>query len=249
MKRLIKEWWWIILPIPVIGLVGFIAWAQTPLGPMPQALSALESDTRVEVQTEPWIIFRPVNQTSTAGVIFYPGGRVDPRSYAPPAREIASRGYLVIIVPMPFNLAVFAYDRASQVMDAYPEISQWAIGGHSLGGAMAANYTYQNPSRVQGVFFWAAYPASNIDLSDQNLPVTSISASKDGISTPDEIDTSRMLLPEDTTWIIIEGGNHAQFGWYGNQNGDNPATISRQSQQVQTVHATLKLLTTIESDE
>ena len=77
-------------------------------------------------------------------MIFYPGGRVDPRSYAPAARAIAAQGYLAVITPMPLNLAVFTPGRAAQVIAAYPEIHTWAIGGHSLGGAMAANFSHKS---------------------------------------------------------------------------------------------------------
>jgi pimeloyl-ACP methyl ester carboxylesterase len=127
-------------------------------------------------------------------------------------------------------------------MAAYPEIDDWAVGGHSLGGAMAARFAYQNPAAVQGLVLWAAYPASTDDLSSQDVRVTSIYGTRDGLATGDKIAASRPLLPPDTTWVAIEGGNHAQFGWYGPQSGDNPATISREDQQAQIVAATLAQL-------
>lgn len=174
-----------------------------------------------------------------------PGGRVDARSYAPPVRAVAERGYLVVIVPMPLNLAVFSPDRATKVIDAYPEIRSWTIGGHSLGGAMAANFVVQNPYQVQGLFFWAYYPASSDDLSRLDLEVFSISGTLDGLSTPKKIEASRPLLPASTRWVAIRGGNHAQFGWYGEQPGDNPAAISREAQQGEAIRATLDLLTQV----
>jgi len=209
---------------------------------MPEALAALQPDGLVDVQTEPWLVFRPAGDDPTTGLILYPGARVDPRAYAPAARSLAEQGFLVVIVPMPLNLAFFAPDRALEVMQAFPGIDQWAVGGHSLGGAMSARFAYQNPTETQGLVLWAAYPAASDDLSGRDLAVTSVYGTLDGLATGEKIDASRPLLPPGTTWAAIEGGNHAQFGWYGPQGGDNPATISRGEQQAQIVAATQELL-------
>jgi pimeloyl-ACP methyl ester carboxylesterase len=241
-KKAIKRWWWILLLIPVLLVGGFIVWAMTPLGPMPEALAALESDAQVQVEQGQWYVFRPVEGSPDTGIILYPGGRVDPRSYAPQAHALAAAGYLAVIVPMPLNLAVFNPEAAAQVMAAYPEITDWAAGGHSLGGAMAANFARQNPELLDGLFFWAAYPASSDDLSGLDLAVISIYATLDGLMTGAEVEASRARLPADTAWTAIEGGNHAQFGWYGDQPGDNPATISREQQQAQVLEAMLLFL-------
>jgi dienelactone hydrolase len=110
---------------------------------------------------------------------------------------------------------------------------------------MAALYAFNHQDRIKGLVLWASYPASSNDLSSSNIKVTSIYASLDGLVTQDNIDASRSLLPADTTWIQIIGGNHAQFGWYGPQSGDNPATISRAEQQAQVIQSTLDLLSLI----
>jgi len=240
--RILKRWWWLLPLVLVLALVGFVVWASAAAGPMPEALVALQSDAQVQVETEPWLIFRPTSGQPAVGLVLYPGARVDPRSYAPAAHALAAEGYLVVIVPMPLNLAVLAPDRAAEVIAAFPEIGRWAVGGHSLGGAMAARFAYQNPDAAQGLALWAAYPASGDDLSGYSTAVTSISATEDGLSTEEEIAASRPLLPPDTSWVAIEGGNHAQFGWYGPQAGDGTATISREEQQKQIVAATLDLL-------
>jgi pimeloyl-ACP methyl ester carboxylesterase len=162
------------------------------------------------------------------------------------AREIAEQGYLVVVVPMPLDLAVLGAGRASAVVDAFPEVERWAIGGHSLGGAMAANYAARNPDAIDGLALWAAYPASADDLSDRDLAVVSIYGTEDGLATPDKVNASRALLPADTQWVPIEGGNHAQFGSYGSQRGDNAATIDEQTQRDQVVAATVELLAALE---
>lgn len=237
------KWILVIIFIAVlIGAAAFIIWAETPLGPMPEALAALESDDEVAVSVGEYITFEPADKQPVTGFIFYPGGRVDPRSYAPAAREIARQGYLAVIVEMPLNLAVFGSDRASQVIASHPEIDYWSIGGHSLGGSMAASFAAEPANAIDGLALWASYPPSTTDLSQLQLDAVSITASQDGLVDPEDIKTSAALLPADTTWVMVEGGNHAQFGWYGDQRGDNPASISRTEQQSQVVQATIELL-------
>ena len=143
---------------------------------------------------------------------------------------------------MPFNLAVFNPSAAEAVIAAHPEIRRWAVGGHSLGGAMAANFAFTHPDAVQGLVLWAAYPAGNNSLADRQLAVVSIYGTADGLTTQAKVDASRPLLPHSTRYVAIEGGNHGQMGWYGPQSGDGVASISREAQQAQVVDATLALL-------
>jgi dienelactone hydrolase len=226
----------------MLGLAGFVAWANTTNEPMVEAQTALISDSQVIVQDAPWLVFRPAASTPTTGLVYYPGGRVDPRAYAPMARAIAQQGYLVVIVPMPLNLAIFGSERGQEVLDAYPEIDHWAIGGHSLGGSMAARFAHRNPGSVQGLALMASYPASSDDLSQYEIEVLSIYGTNDGVMAEGALEASKALLPADTRWIAIEGGNHAQFGWYGEQAGDAQASISRLEQQQMIVGATIDLL-------
>jgi len=214
--------------------------ATRPADPMPQARAALQSDSQVDVSNNSWVVFKPHTTEPTTGLIFYPGALVDPRAYAPMMRDIAARGYLAVIVPMPLNFAVLGTDRAQEVIRAYPTIKRWAIGGHSLGGVAAAMFVKSHPDATQGIAFWASYPADR--MTDYQGRVISISGSSDGLSTPDKINSSRALLPASTQWVEIQGGNHGQFGWYGLQSGDGFATISREAQQEQVVSATADFL-------
>jgi len=233
--------------IVLLGIAagGFVIWGSSALPPMPEAIAALTSDSQVSVKTAPWLVFAPASGTAKAGYILYPGARVDPRAYAPAARAIAAKGYLVVIPPMPLNFAIFGVNKADEIIAAHPEITLWAVGGHSLGGAMAASYAKKNLSKVKGIIFLASYPASSDDLSKSNLKVSSIFGTLDGLATGAKIDASRPLLPADTAWVAIEGGDHAQFGWYGPQQGDNPATISRPAQTDQIVTAAVNLLASL----
>ena len=228
--------------ILVLAIGGFVLWAQIPLGPGQQALAALEADGEVSAQSgNDAIVFMPANVKPDTGLIFYPGGRVDYRSYASPLHQIAAQGYLVVLVRAPLNLMVFDPGKADSILPQYPQIKYWAVGGHSLGGAMAANYVYTHPGAVDGLVLWASYPASNNDLSNSGLKVLSIYGTQD-MAGVEPFAASRALLPADTIWVVIEGGNHAQFGNYGLQLGDNVATISASDQQEQAVSATVKFL-------
>lgn len=227
-------------------LIAFTLWASLIPAPMAEALEALRSDAQVLVGSVPWLTFQPASEDPQAGLILYPGGRVDPRAYAPLARTVAEQGYLAVIVPMPLNLAIFAPGRAGEVIEAYPDVESWVIGGHSLGGAMAAQFAGQHPTQVEGLLLLASYPASNNDLSQFDLLLTSIYGSVDGLASPEKITASAALLPTNTVWVAIEGGNHSQFGWYGFQKGDNPANLSRQEQQTIILSATIDLLRRVE---
>ncbi len=242
MKKTLKIFLWGIVTFIIAIVGGFIFWASNPLGPGEQALSALESDASVNVEiTDDWIAFQPVDAEPRTGFIFYPGGRVDYRSYAPALHKIAAQGYLVVLVPAPLNMMVFNIDAAQPVIDHFSEITYWAIGGHSLGGAMAANFVYTNPAAADALVLWASYPAESNDLTDSGLKVLSLYGTLD-MAGEEAFTASRSLLPEDTTWVIIKGGNHAQLGDYGAQPGDNPATISAAEQQAQAAQATVEFL-------
>jgi pimeloyl-ACP methyl ester carboxylesterase len=234
-----------VLGLLAVLMLGFVAWGSTPARPMPEALAARQSTSQVTVTTGGWLTFTPAAMQPSTGLIFYPGGRVDYHAYTPAALVIAEKGYLVVIPHMPLNLAVLNPGAAAGVIAAHPEIRHWAIGGHSLGGSMAANFVYTHPGAVDGLVLWASYPATSNNLGQAGVRVLSISGTLDGLSTPEKIAASRSLLPANTVWVPIRGGDHAQFGWYGLQSGDNPATISREEQQQQIVQATLSFLETL----
>jgi hypothetical protein len=233
----------LVVVLLVAGTVGYL-WLTDELDPMPEARAALESDAQVTVSSDSWLTFAPTVPSNT-GFIFYPGARVPVEAYAPSLRSIAEAGYLVVAVPMPFGLAVLSPDAADGVIDSHPDVESWVIGGHSLGGAMAAGYAHGHDD-IDGLALWAAYPAGDSDLSTTEIDATSVYASEDGLATLDELEASASRLPADTAFVEIEGGNHAQFGWYGAQDGDGQATITRQVQQEQVVDATVELIETVE---
>ena len=158
------------------------------------------------------------------GFIFYPGGKVEYTAYLPLLQKISDGGVFCVAVKMPFNLAVFDANAAARIMDDYPEIKQWSIGGHSLGGAMAAVYAADNQDRLAGLVLLAAYPTK--DLKASGLSVLSLYGSEDGVLNFDKYTDALGLMPENFREVRIEGGNHAQFGDYGLQAGDGQALVS-----------------------
>lgn len=222
---------------------GFLWWALTPLGPDAEALAALESDDVVDVtESDSAWLFSPTDDEPLLGLVLYPGGRVDPRSYAPLARELAERGYLVAITPMPLNLAVLDPDAAQAVIDEHPDIMTWTIGGHSLGGSMAARFANANRDTIQGLALMAAYPAGSDDMSDAEFESVSIYGDRDGILSADNFTETIPQMPPGTRFVEIEGGNHAQFGNYGPQPGDLEAAIPSEDQRWETVMAIGEML-------
>lgn len=166
-------------------------------------------------------------EQAPVGVAFIPGALVDPRAYENIFAPIAEAGYPVYIAKPPLGLAFGVPDVIAQARAALPDVQQWAVAGHSLGGAVASGQT----DGAAGLILLGAYPIN--DISDAGVPVLSVSAGNDGLSTPQDIEASRATLPADTEFVVIDGGVHAYFGDYGPQRGDGLPTITREQQQQQ----------------
>ncbi|SDC32090.1 alpha/beta hydrolase [Geotoga petraea] len=211
-----------------IGVLGFLIWAGNPLGPM-EVVDEIINSSDIEVVEEKELY--KIGEDNEVGLIYYPGARVDPKSYVPLAIEISKENITIFISKMSFNFAVFSPNKALEIVESNQDIDKWFIAGHSLGGAMAAKVVYENPGIFEGLILNASYPAENNSLKDKNVRVLSIYAEYDGLATVEKIDNSKDFLPEDTKYVFVEGGNHAQFGYYGPQNGDLEADISREEQR------------------
>ncbi|MBQ3230371.1 MAG: alpha/beta hydrolase [Clostridia bacterium] len=172
------------------------------------------------------VVFEP--EGATKGFIFYPGGKVEYTSYVPLMQACAEAGILCVLVEMPFNLAVLDVNAANGIQNEYPEIDEWYIGGHSLGGSMAASYVADNPEDYEGLILLGSYSTS--DLSDTDLAVLSVFGSEDKVMNRDKYNENKSNLPNDFTEFIIDGGCHAYFGMYGAQDGDGIPTITNEEQ-------------------
>jgi hypothetical protein len=224
----------------VIGAGAFIWWGSTPAPPGPRALEAMASGAGVTVEetASGWAFVPQGGGIAAIGLILYPGGRVDPRAYAPLARAIAQHGFTVVIVRMPLSLAFLDTGAAARVRTETPSITTWAIGGHSLGGVAASSYVAGHRAQMSGLVLLSSYPAEGTDLSAAQGPrgplqAISIRGSEDGLTTAVKVEASKPRLPPTTVYLVIPGGNHAQMGDYGPQSGDGTAAIpaARQTQQ------------------
>ena len=233
----------IVLAALLLGVAGVWNYARGSADAQATSITILQQpNVSIDGRT---IRFAPTGTQRDIGFIFYQGGLVEEAAYAPILQAIAQAGYPVFEPAMPINLAVLGINRAAAIMEANPEITQWVIGGHSLGGAMAAQFAANNLGSVSGLVLMASYPSEASDLSQSNLPVVSIYGSNDGLATARRVRRSASLLPADTTFVEIIGGNHAQFGDYGEQERDGVATISAETQWQQTTDAIIEFLNTI----
>lgn len=197
------------------------------------ALAATESTAQVTVERgDAALAFRPVAGAGDTGFIFYPGGKVEYESYAPLMQQLAQRGVFCVLVEMPFELAILEKSAAGVYPADYPDIANWAIGGHDMGGRMAASYAAKNAESLSGLVLLGAY--SSKDLTQSGLPVLSITAELDTVVDENRMEKYKENLPEDTVEQTIAGGNHSGFGDYGLQDGDTEATIPAAQQQEQT---------------
>ena len=187
------------------------------------ALEVMAQGSGITVQDN-LTILSPTYPTDTA-IIFYPGAKVEAEAYLPLLDQIRQTGVTCILVHMPFNMAIFDADAAEEVISRFPEIQHWYVAGHSMGGAMASKFASEHPDQVDGLILMGAYIYG--DYPDEKTLTIYGSLNQ---SVEDNIDYTENI-------VEIEGGNHAQFGNYGPQKGDLPATISAEEQQAQTVEA------------
>lgn len=203
------------------ALVGLV-YAETPYGPDEVPADLAPSVSVVETDAGYVLSDGPVTD-DTVGLVFYPGARVAPESYLSHlAPLVAERDVIVIVPEMPLNFAVFDIDAADDAMASQPEVERWYVGGHSLGGAMACEYA--DDGDIEGLVLLASYCAS--DLSGSEVRGLSVLGTADGVIDAEREREARSNLPPDTEIAEIEGMNHAQFGAYGSQRGDDTPAIS-----------------------
>ena len=174
----------------------------------------------VEV-TDDRTVFVP--EDPVAGLIFYPGGKVEYTAYAPLMAKLAEENILCVLLEMPLNLAVLDRNAAEGIPEQFPEVERWYLAGHSLGGSMAASFAGENTDTYEGLILLAAY--STEDLRESGLKVCSLYGDRDGVLNMEKYETYRPNLPEDTLEQVLEGGNHAGFGSYGPQEGDGISAL------------------------
>ena len=190
-----------------------------------EAISAFTSDHSVEANeiSDGILVFEP--EDAIAGFIFYPGGKVEYTAYIPLMSSLAEVGVLCILIEMPCNLAVLDMNAADGLCDGYPEIDNWYIGGHSLGGSMAASFLAGHSEEFDGLILLGSYSTAEI-----TLPVLSIYGSEDYVLNREKYDKYKSNIDSTLTEVVLDGGCHAYFGMYGAQDGDGTPSISNEEQ-------------------
>lgn len=205
------------------------------------AIDSLKSDNIVNVEENGDIVFKPTENPKNRGFIFYPGAKVEASAYAPLAKEIASKGYTVVIAKMKYNLAILSPNRANDIIEKYNEIDTWAIGGHSLGGVTACDYAL-NSDKIKGLVLLASYPQDKRDFTDKDISVLSMWGSNDKVADLNKVKKAKDIMPNNAEFIEINGGNHGGFAGYGAQKGDGEATITNKVQIENTSKYIVELL-------
>ena len=226
-----KRRFWFIWLLPVILMIlfaGGVFYVSDYYHADESALAVLSEEIpgiRVTKEND-WLTFRP--EDVKAGLIFYPGGKVEYTAYAPLMKALAEEGFLCVLLKMPLNLAFLNVNAADAVFADHPEVENWYLAGHSLGGVAASLYAEKHTDRLDGLVLLGSY--STVYLKKNNLKVLSIYGSEDGILNKNEYEKNRKNLPDDLNEVIIPGGCHAYFGAYGEQKGDGAPAISREEQ-------------------
>lgn len=232
----IRNWLIGLAVVIVIAAGSFFWYVSDYYKATAAAIKALQSDGSVTItETDDAITFAPNGEDPEEGVIFYPGGKVETEAYAPLLRRLAEADLLVVIVKMPFHLAVFDADAAEAIMAQENGVEDWYLAGHSLGGVMASSFAADQSDEVAGLIFLASYPSG--DLTDAPFPVLSIYGLEDEVLNRESYAEAQGKLADDYTEIVLDGGNHGQFGDYGPQEGDGTASFSADQQQQQTIEA------------
>ncbi|WP_214821844.1 MULTISPECIES: alpha/beta hydrolase [unclassified Exiguobacterium] len=234
MKKFFKWTGLIVLGLLVVAIAGFLIWTQFTYGPTDEATQYAEEANVVDNRLE----FG--DTASEVGIILYPGAKVEKEAYAYYGTRLAEEGVFVAIPSLRLNLGILDIDAAAPIIEAHPEIERWIVAGHSLGGSAASGYALEHQELVEGVIFLASYPISS--MVDSDLRVLSISGELDGLAVPEDIEASRSDLPEDSQFVQIEGGNHANFGMYGPQKGDQESPLTSKEQLDEVLSAILEWL-------
>ena len=212
------------------------------------AREALRSDAGIQVsKAAASITFAPQPRRHSEALLFFSGALVEPAAYAPLLRRVAEQGYTAVLIPLPARSAPTerheqeAVRRALSVMNAAPDL-RWVVGGHSKGAAVASVFARDHPQSLAGLLLVGSSHPREFSLSALRVPVLKVYGSRDGLASEEEVRQYAANLPEQARFMKIEGGNHAQFAYYGFQFGDRRSTISREEQQRQLFGAVLQLL-------
>ena len=236
----------VVLAVLAVGWVGLMAWLR-PFQALEPSLAAMESDAAVTVtESATQLVLAPAGEAIGPGLVFQPGAKVEARAYAAVLRPLAEAGTLVVVPKQPLGIAFLATGAFEAARSAQPQVTGWVVGGHSLGGTVAAidadAHDTDPAAPVVGLMLWASYPASDLSRTLRSQ-VLSVSATRDGLADPATIKASRSDLPAGAAFTAIDGASHASFGDYGPQPGDGTPSLSADDARDQITRVSLEFLT------
>ena len=221
----------VLLTLPALALALLSACAPS--------VSAESESSEATILTgsglKPLINIEPRGRAADTLLIFYPGGFVKPGAYTWLGQALAGRGVQTVIPAFPLNLAVLDKDRAGDLARRFGGGKRIILAGHSLGGAMAAQYAAEHAPELSGLILMAAYPPNNVTLRATSLPTLSLLAERDGVAAPEKVRGGLERLPTNTTLTVLPGAVHAFFGRYGPQRGDGQPTATREDTEARIV--------------
>ncbi|AZQ44463.1 alpha/beta fold hydrolase [Nonlabens ponticola] len=233
--------------VKLIGIVwilaGFSFFVYMYFTFMAQGVNAdVHSDTKVVSVTRSsnFDLFEP-NENSKGTIFFFPGALVDPAAYAPICRELSLNNYKTYLIHMPWRMASLGYQSILEDSLIVKEENNILIG-HSQGAKMAAQFTQEHPELINGLVLLGTTHPRDYALTANDVQVLKIYGGNDQVAPVDKVLLNKVNLPEHTIYEEIDGGNHSQFGHYGQQIGDGSASISREKQQEKTINHILQFL-------
>lgn len=230
---------WTLSILAIVIIAAYFLLDSLTYKPLSEAKAVFQSNTDdiTITRLKDGYRFEPTNgEAIEPNIIFYPGGLVEPESYAPFAKRMAEKGHRVYIASMPLNLAVFGQNKADAFISEHPD-NRYVIGGHSLGGVFAARYASEHADRIDGVYFMASYADDGGDLNGLNMSAVQMTGTQDGVLDRTKWEAAKENMPKATTYVDITGGNHGQFGSYGFQKGDRQASITEAEQLNEVIEA------------
>jgi hypothetical protein len=209
--------------IPLVLFIGFVVYYSLPMKAEQKELTAARNMTTVRYTDSASAIILAPLATAKKGILLYPGARVEPSAYSYKMAHVAQSGVVVIIAKSPLHLAPLDWRSPSYYTNMVPMVKDWYVAGHSVGGVRACQVAGEG-NQFKGLILLASYCANNI--SGSGMPVLSIGGDQDKLSTPDDINKNKQLLPTTAQYEMIAGLNHAGFGDYGRQDSDGDITLT-----------------------
>lgn len=239
MKKNKKKILWWIIPLCMIVIISVIAVcyindyyrAEDAVLEEIAGGAVIGADQSIQLVVEENQQITLIPKDAKAGIIFYPGGKVQYEAYYPLMKAFAEKGYLCVLLHVTGNLAILDRNAADGLIEKYPEVSRWYLAGHSLGGVVASMYAENHLEDYEGIIFLGSY--ANSDMRESGLRMLLVYGNEDKVLDLEAYEENRVNLP-DYAEHVIDGGCHSYFGAYGMQEGDGNPSISRQKQMEET---------------